>query len=61
MRFGTQSPTMSTMPATGGHSKPCCNVPPIVTKGYKPKGAYEEIGGYKTCTYAVRMEPLGGQ
>ncbi|KID75397.1 Dienelactone hydrolase, partial [Metarhizium brunneum ARSEF 3297] len=39
---------MSTMPATGGHSKPCCNVPPIVTKGYKPKGAYEEIGGYKT-------------
>lgn len=36
------------MPATGGHSKPCCNVPPVVSKGYQAKGTYEEIGGYKT-------------
>ncbi|KAG6016616.1 hypothetical protein E4U43_003440 [Claviceps pusilla] len=36
------------MPATAGHSKPCCNVPPVVSKGYEAKGTYEEIGGYKT-------------
>ncbi|KAG6010439.1 hypothetical protein E4U21_006438 [Claviceps maximensis] len=36
------------MPATAGHSKACCNVPPVVTKGYDAKGTYEEIGGYKT-------------
>lgn len=41
--------TMSSMPATQGHSTPCCNVPPVVANGYKPRGAYEEIGGYKTC------------
>ncbi|KAH6981925.1 Alpha/Beta hydrolase protein [Ilyonectria robusta] len=39
---------MSTMPASHGHSEACCNVPPIVSKGYKAKGSYEEIGGYKT-------------
>jgi dienelactone hydrolase len=39
---------MSGMPATGGHSAACCNIPPIVAKGYKPKGSYEQIGGYKT-------------
>ncbi|TWU75215.1 hypothetical protein ED733_005210 [Metarhizium rileyi] len=43
-----KSSTMSTMPATGGHSQSCCNVPPIVRKGYKPKGTYEEIGGFRT-------------
>ncbi|KAG5947388.1 hypothetical protein E4U59_001211 [Claviceps monticola] len=36
------------MPATAGHSKPCCNVPPVVSKGYEVKGTYEKIGGYKT-------------
>lgn len=40
---------MSAMPASHGHSAACCNIPPIVSKGYKPKGSYEEIGGYKTC------------
>lgn len=40
---------MSTMPASHGHSQACCNVPPVVTKGYKAKGTYEQIGGYKTC------------
>ncbi|KAH9895372.1 alpha/beta-hydrolase [Xylariomycetidae sp. FL2044] len=40
--------TMSTMPAQHGHSKACCNVPPVVSKGYDPKGSYEELGGYKT-------------
>ncbi|EHK47408.1 hypothetical protein TRIATDRAFT_298552 [Trichoderma atroviride IMI 206040] len=39
---------MSAMPASHGHSAACCNIPPVVSKGYKPKGAYEEIGGYKT-------------
>ncbi|KAF7552696.1 hypothetical protein G7046_g7335 [Stylonectria norvegica] len=39
---------MSTMPASHGHSEACCNVPPIVSKGYEAKGSYEEIGGYKT-------------
>lgn len=40
---------MSTMPASHGHSEACCNIPPVVSKGYKAKGSYEEIGGYKTC------------
>lgn len=31
-----------------GHNEACCNIPPIVEKGYEPKGSYEEIGGYKT-------------
>ncbi|KAK7426505.1 hypothetical protein QQZ08_006963 [Neonectria magnoliae] len=39
---------MSTMPATHGHSQACCNVPPVIAKGYKAKGSYEEVGGYKT-------------
>ncbi|KAI0551449.1 hypothetical protein F4679DRAFT_539333 [Xylaria curta] len=39
---------MSTMPAQHGHSEACCNVPPIVSKGYDAKGRYEELGGYKT-------------
>lgn len=40
---------MSTMPAQHGHSEACCNIPPIVSKGYEAKGSYEELGGYKTC------------
>ncbi|UNI24064.1 Carboxymethylenebutenolidase [Purpureocillium takamizusanense] len=39
---------MSSMPATHGHNEACCNIPPVVSKGYKPKGSYEEIGGWKT-------------
>ncbi|KAI2639196.1 alpha/beta-hydrolase [Xylaria nigripes] len=39
---------MSTMPAQHGHSVACCNIPPIVSKGYEAKGSYEELGGYKT-------------
>ncbi|KAI8624894.1 alpha/beta-hydrolase [Xylariaceae sp. FL1651] len=39
---------MSTMPAQHGHSEACCNIPPIVAKGYEAKGGYEELGGYKT-------------
>ena len=41
---------MSTMPASHGHNEACCNIPPVVTKGYQPLGTYKEIGGYKTCT-----------
>ncbi|KAI2780943.1 Alpha/Beta hydrolase protein [Daldinia loculata] len=39
---------MSTMPAQHGHSEACCNIPPVVSKGYTPKGTYEELGGFKT-------------
>ncbi|KDN71445.1 putative dienelactone hydrolase [Colletotrichum sublineola] len=39
---------MSTMPAQHGHSVGCCNIPPVVSKGYEAKGTYEEIGGMKT-------------
>ncbi|KAI0116589.1 Alpha/Beta hydrolase protein [Hypoxylon sp. NC0597] len=39
---------MSTMPAQHGHSEACCNIPPVVAKGYNAKGTYEEIGGYKS-------------
>jgi hypothetical protein len=45
----TKNATMSTMPPQHGHSEACCNIPPIVAKGYDTKGSYEELGGYKTC------------
>jgi len=34
--------------AQHGHSAACCSIPPIVAKGYEPKGKYEIIGGLKT-------------
>ena len=40
---------MSTMPASHGHSQACCNVPAVISKGYDPKGTYEELGGLNTC------------
>ena len=43
---------MTSMPATSGHSAACCNVPPVVAKGYQAKGSYEDTGGFKTCTHA---------
>ncbi|WDK17900.1 dienelactone hydrolase [Colletotrichum graminicola] len=46
--FSTQAAKMSTMPAQHGHSVGCCNIPPVVSKGYEAKGTYEEIGGKKT-------------
>ncbi|PFH59395.1 hypothetical protein XA68_12425 [Ophiocordyceps unilateralis] len=39
---------MSTMAASHGHSEACCNIPPVVSKGYKPQGSYVEVGGYKS-------------
>ena len=45
----SQIATMATMPATHGHSEACCNIPPIVSSGYVPKGTYKQIGGMKTC------------
>src|SRR5450432_1025993 len=42
--------TSTIMPAQHGHSEACCNIPPIVVEGYKPKGKYETIGGMKHCT-----------
>ncbi|KAI1765737.1 Alpha/Beta hydrolase protein [Hypoxylon sp. FL1150] len=39
---------MSTMPAQHGHSEACCNIPPVVSKGYDAKGTYEEVGGFKS-------------
>lgn len=35
-------------PAMHGHSEACCSIPPIISKGYEPKGKYETIGGLKT-------------
>ncbi len=46
---------MSTMPASHGHNEACCNIPPVVSKGYKAKGSYEEIDGLKTCTGTRRL------
>ncbi|KAL0937590.1 dienelactone hydrolase [Colletotrichum truncatum] len=47
--FSTQTARMaSTMPAQHGHSQACCNIPPVIAKGYQAKGSYEEIGGLKT-------------
>ncbi|EGD94076.1 dienelactone hydrolase [Trichophyton tonsurans CBS 112818] len=43
-----QAAAMSTMPATHGHNEACCNIPPVITSGYVPKGSYEELGGLKT-------------
>ncbi|KAA6413785.1 MAG: dienelactone hydrolase family [Lasallia pustulata] len=36
--------------AQHGHSDACCNIPPIVAKGYSPKGKYIDIDGMKTYT-----------
>ncbi|KAK3695033.1 Alpha/Beta hydrolase protein [Podospora appendiculata] len=41
---------MSTMPASHGHNEACCNIPPVVSKGYAAKGTYEDIDGLKTYT-----------
>jgi hypothetical protein len=38
------------MESIDGHSEACCNIPPIISKGYQHKGKYETIGGgLKTC------------
>ncbi|CAH0016765.1 unnamed protein product [Clonostachys rhizophaga] len=39
---------MSRMPASHGHNEACCNIPPVVSKGYQAKGTYEKIGDFKT-------------
>lgn len=39
------------MEAQQGHSKACCNVPPVVAKGYKEKGKYIDLNG--TRCYAT--------
>jgi len=28
----------------------CCQIPPIVAKGYEPKGKYTEVNGMKSCS-----------
>ncbi|KAI2615048.1 hypothetical protein GGR54DRAFT_319756 [Hypoxylon sp. NC1633] len=43
-----QTCKMSTMPAQHGHSEACCNIPPVISKGYSEKGGYEELGGFKS-------------
>jgi len=47
----TLNMSTSAMPATAHHSAACCNVPPVVVKGYEEKGSYETVGGLKTCTF----------
>jgi hypothetical protein len=44
------------MPASHGHNQACCNIPPIVSSGYSPKGSYKEYDGLKTCTERPRLE-----
>ncbi|PHH72379.1 hypothetical protein CDD80_4579 [Ophiocordyceps camponoti-rufipedis] len=39
---------MSTMAASHGHSEACCNIPPVVSKGYKTRGSYVDVGGYRS-------------
>lgn len=39
------------MQSIDGHSAACCNIPPVISSGYTPKGSYETIGGLKTCRY----------
>ena len=46
-----------TMPASHGHSQACCNIPPIVSSGYIPKGTYEQLGGMKTCKRRTSPDP----
>ncbi|KAK7209807.1 hypothetical protein V2G26_016985 [Clonostachys chloroleuca] len=46
--FSTQPLKMSRMPASHGHNEACCNIPPVVSKGYQAKGTYEKIGDFKT-------------
>ena len=33
------------MEGIDGHSAACCNIPPVIPKGYAPKGKYETVGG----------------
>ena len=40
------------MPSVLGHSAACCNIPPVISKGYSEKGKYETINGLKTCDLA---------
>jgi len=35
------------MEAQHGHSSSCCNIPPVVSSDYKPKGRYETVGETK--------------
>ncbi|CAG8226290.1 unnamed protein product [Penicillium salamii] len=44
----SQIRAMSTMEATNGHNKACCNVPPVVSSHYVAKGSYSQLGGLKT-------------
>lgn len=58
--FSTQPLKMSRMPASHGHNEACCNIPPVVSKGYQAKGTYEKIGDFKTCKSHFRgqAEPM---
>jgi hypothetical protein len=44
--------------AMHGHSAACCSIPPIISKGYEPKGKYETIGGLKTCKFCSILAEL---
>lgn len=36
-------------PLTELNHYPGCSVPPVVSKGYEPKGKYIEVDGMRTC------------
>ncbi|RMD39968.1 hypothetical protein DV735_g5156, partial [Chaetothyriales sp. CBS 134920] len=40
--------------AAHGHSSTaCCNIPPVVSHDYEPKGSYHDLGGLKTLIYDI--------
>lgn len=48
---------MSALPAQHGHNEACCNIPPVVSSGYGASGAYETLGGLKTCEPHFAQQP----
>lgn len=56
VRHHCQITKMATM-STTSHSEACCNVPPVVSSGYTPKGKYEQLGGMKTCRKRLSSIP----
>lgn len=50
LQTSTTTAIMTTMPAQHGHNEACCNIPPVISKGYDAKGSYEQVNDIKTCT-----------
>lgn len=50
----------SSMPATGGHSAACCNIPPVASSGYQKKGDYQTVDNRKTYATGPLSEASKG-